>query len=147
MSRATSALVLAATARAALAVARSVADRRAGRDASAQEDAPVAAADLAALRADLAAMAVQLRLRAALPPPADPDAATAHAVETRWLVQDAARALALAHRKLLSLYPAVAADLVEATRCLARDAAEEVTAPAPAVGGLADRIAGWGAAV
>ncbi len=143
MSRATSALALAATARAALAAARSVADRRAGRDASAQEDAPVAAADLAALRAELAAAAVQLRLRAALPPPADPDAAVAHEVETRWLVQDAARALALAHRKLLSLYPAVDAETVEATRVLASDAAALVTSDWLDVGSLADRLAGW----
>jgi len=145
VSRATSALALAATARAALAVARSVADRRAGRDASAQEDAPVAAADLAVLRTDLAGVAVQLRLRAVLPPPADADAATAHAMETRWLVQDAARALALAHRKQLSLYPAVDAEAVEATRRLARDASDEVTASSPAVGSLADRIAAWSA--
>ena len=143
MTRAVHAIALAATARTALAAARAVADRRAGRDASAQEDTPVARADLDALRAEVAAAAVQLRLRAAVAPPADPDARLTQAFETRLVVADAARALALAHRKLLSLYPSVSAGAVEATRVLASETAALVAADVPDLGALASRLAEW----
>jgi hypothetical protein len=146
VTRAVHAIALAATARTALAVARAVADRRAGRDASAQEDAPVAQADFDALRAEVAAAAIQLRLRATVVPPEDPDARLTQAFETRLVVSDAARALALAHRKQLSLYPSVSADAVEATRVLAADAAALVAADAPDLGALAGRLADWSAA-
>lgn len=142
-SRAFHALVLATTARTAVRAARAVADRRAGRDASAQEAPPEAAADLTALRDDLAGAAVQLRLRAAAPLPEDPDARTVHGFETRLLLADVSQHLATAHQKLLSLYPSVGADLVEATRVLARDVAREATVSAPAVGEVAARLAEW----
>lgn len=145
MTRAVHAIALAATARTALTAARAVADRRAGRDASAQEAAPVARADLAALCAEVAAAAVQLRLRASAAPPEDPDARLMQAFETRLVVADAARALALAHRKQLSLYPSVSADAVEATRVLAADAAALVAADAPDLAALAGRLAEWSA--
>lgn len=142
-SRAFHALVLATTARTAVRAARAVADRRAGRDASAQEAPPDAAADLRRLRDDLAGAAVQLRLRAATPPPADPEAQAVHVFETRVLLADVARALGVAHQKLLSLYPAVDADLVEQTRVLARDMASAIAEARPDLSDLADRMASW----
>ena len=119
------ALALLATARAAVAAARRVADRRAGRDASAQEPEPGVRDDLAHLADRLASQALRLRLRALAPPEAPSDAARlALAFEDHALLADLAETAALAHQKLLSLYPAVAADLPEAARRLARDAAE-----------------------
>ena len=138
--RAFHALVLAATARTATAAARAVADRRAGRDASAQEALRDAAADLQVLRDDLTGAAVQLRLRAATPPPADPEAQAFQAFETHVLLADVARALGTAHQKLLSLYPLVSADLVEDTRLLARDAAH---ADPSSAGDIAARLVAW----
>ncbi len=110
------AVALVASARTALQMARSVADRRAGNDASAQEPERDVRADLARLGADLAEAVVRLRLRAIVGTPEPRAAALAQAFEDRVLLDDTARTLALAHQKLLSLYPAVDAGLVEAVR-------------------------------
>lgn len=146
-SGAVHALALVAALRTARAVAGAVADRRAGRDASAQEPPAVAARDLADLRGALAAHAVQLRLWAASPAPTDPTARLVHAFEARLVADDAARALGTAHQKLLSLYPSVEPDAVEATRVLAADAARAVAADHPDLGALGARLAdvldGW----
>lgn len=117
------ALALLATARAAFTASRRVADRRAGRDASKQEPEPAARADLAALTDRLAAHAVRLRVRAVAPPPeTTPTAALALAFEDHVLLSDLGETAALAHQKLLSLFPAVGEDIAEAARRLARDA-------------------------
>lgn len=117
------ALALLATARAALVATRRVADRRAGRDASAQEPAATARLDLAALADRLAAHGVRLRLRAASHrPAATPTRALALAFEDHVLLSDLAETAGVAHQKLLSLYPAVDPELPEAARRLSRDA-------------------------
>lgn len=110
------AVALVASARAALNMARSVADRRAGRDASVQEPEPDVRADLNDLRALLADAVVRLRLRVIVGVPEPDVAALAQAFEDRVLLDDTARTLSLVHQKLLSLYPAVDAGLVEAVR-------------------------------
>ncbi len=137
------AMALVASARTALAAARQVADRRAGRDASAQEALPVAALDLAVLVAEVGTMAVQLRLRATVGEPEADAARLAHAFETRLLLADLTRALRAAHQKLLSLYPTVRAETVEATRRLAVDVEHESAADAPDLARLAARVAHW----
>ena len=144
------AMALVASARAAIAAARAVADRRAERDASAQEAPATAADDLAALAADAGTMAVQLRLRATVAEPQvgagqpEPLAARlAQGFETRLLLADLVRTLKTAHQKLLSLFPAVAAETVEATRLLAADAEREATAEAPNLARLACRVSDW----
>ena len=110
------AVALVASARAALNMARAVADRRAGRDASAQEPEPDVRADLARLAADLVESVVRLRLRSAVGTHESRAAALAQAFEDRVLLDDTAQTLAVVHQKLLSLYPAVDAEVVEAVR-------------------------------
>ena len=124
------ALALLATARAAFTAARRIGDRRAGRDASEQEDAPTARRDLAELTDRLAAHAVRLRVRAVAPlpestpglPPRRRGAALALAFDDHVLLSDLAETAGLAHQKLLSLFPTVGEDVAEAARRLARDA-------------------------
>ena len=143
------AVALVAAARAALNAARAVADRRAGRNASEQEPEGHVRADLADLRADLADQVVRLRLRAAVGAPEPRAAALAQAFEDRVLLDDTARTLARIHQKLLSLYPAVDAPLVEAVRQLAQAAGaravaddhdRELASFAGRLAGLADRL-------
>ncbi len=143
------AIALLASARAALGAAIQIGDRRAGRDASAQEPEDAARADLGALTDTLAEQTVRLRLRAAVGGPSG-EAALAQAFEDRILLDDVGRTLAVAHQKLLSLYPAVDAALVEEVRqqataararALADDPASGLSAFAAAVASLADRLA------
>lgn len=136
-------MALVASARTALAAARAVADRRAGRDASMQEAPSTAAADLAVLVADLGTMAVQVRLRATVAAPEAQAARLALAFETRLLLADLTRALRTGHQKLLSLYPAVDAETVEAARLLAADAEREATAEEPNLARLAHAVDAW----
>ena len=137
------AVALVAAARAALGTARSIGDRRAGRDPSAQEPEADARHDLAALRTELAGQVVRLRLRAVAGAPEGRAAALAQAFEDRLLLDDVARTLGRAHQKLLSLYPAVPEALVEATRQRAAAAARRATADAydRGLGAFADRLA------
>jgi hypothetical protein len=116
------ALALVASLRAALTAGRAVADRRAGLDASAQEPPPHARAALAAAAGRLARGLVRLRVRLALGAPPDEAAALVQAFEDRLLAADLAADLADAHRRLLSLYPAVGAEAVEAVRLAHTDA-------------------------
>ena len=138
------AVALVASARAALHTARAVADRRAGRDASAQEPEVSVRADLAGLRADLADAVVRLRLRAIVGTPEPRAAALAQAFEDRVMLDDAARTLSLVHQKLLSLYPAVDAPLVEAVRQSAAATAARAVADDydRGLAGFAERLAG-----
>ena len=124
------AVALVAAARAALGASRAIGDRRAGRDASAQEPEADVRRDLAALRAELAAQTVRLRLRTAAGRPSGAAAALAQAFEDRVLLDDVGRTLARVHQKLLSLYPAVSEGLVEAVRQWAAEAARRATAGA-----------------
>jgi hypothetical protein len=137
------ALALVASLRAALAAGRAVADRRAGLDASAQEPAPHARAALDAAAERLAAGLVRLRVRLAVGAPDEPTAALVQAFEDRLLAADLAADLADAHRRLLSLYPAVEADVVEATR-LAHAEADRLAGSeefGPDAAPFADRLA------
>ena len=122
------AVALVASARAALNVARSVSDRRAGRDASAQEPEADVRADLGDLHAGLADAVARLRLRVIVGTPEPRAAALAQAFEDRVLLDDAAQTLARVHQKLLSLYPSVDAALVEAVRQRAGAAAGRAVA-------------------
>ena len=137
------AMALVASARTALAAACAVADRRAGRDASMQEAPSTAAADLAVLAAEIGTMAVQMRLRATVAEPETLAARLAHSFATRLLLADLTRALRTAHQKLLSLYPAVDAETVEAARLLAADAEREATAEGPSLARLAHAVDAW----
>lgn len=123
------AVALVAVARTALASATAVADRRAGRDASAQEPEADVRADLGGLLAALRAQVVRLRLRVVAGAPEGP-AALAQAFEDRLLLDDVATTLGVAHQKLLSLYPAVDEGLVEDVRRHAAAARDRATAEA-----------------
>jgi len=124
------AVALVAAARAALGVSRSIGDRRAGRDASAQEPEADVRTDLAVLRAELAEQVVRLRLRVVAGLPEGEAAALAQTFEDRLLLDDVGRTLALAHQKLLSLYPAVSEALVEEVRQRAAEAGRRATSDA-----------------
>ena len=137
-ARALHALALVAAARSALGVAVAIADRRAGRDPSAQEPPATATADLRTAGATLAALTVRLRLHGAAPPAPDP-ARLAQAFETALVRADTAATLRRAHQKLLSLYPAVPEALVEDARRLASDADSPDCTP----GALAEGVATW----
>lgn len=108
------AVTLVATARTALQTAQKIGDRRAGRDASEQQPAADVRLDLGDLLRDLRTHVARLRLRAVV---GVEDAASAvQTFEDRLLIDDLARVLDVVHQKLLSLYPAVDAGLVEAVR-------------------------------
>ena len=143
------ALALVATVRAALGAARQIGARRDGADPSAQEPEAGVRADLAALCAELRAQAVRLRLRALMDVPAAPAGALTQSFLDRVLLDDTARTLALAHQKLLSLYPAVPEAVVEEARRLAATAADRAVDDRPDadLGRFADRLAGFGDAL
>ena len=139
------AMALVAAARAALGAARGITDRRAGRDASEQEDEALARADLRAVASSIAELNVRLRLRVVTGAPASEAAELAQAFEDRLLLDELAALLRRGHQKLLSLYPDVSEATVETTRQLAADAAWLSTADdyEPALGGLAREVADW----
>ena len=117
------AMTLVAAVRAAYGASRQIADRRAGRDPSAQEPEREVRSDLATLGADLRGSVVSFRLRAAMGPRNGGAAALAQAFEDRVLLDDTSRTLARTHQKLLSLYPAVDEATVEDVRLAAAEAA------------------------
>lgn len=137
------AVALVAAARTALGAARRIADRRGGRDASEQEPEATVRADLEALRTDLAGDVVRLRLRAVVGVPEGEAAALAQAFEDRTLLDDLGRTLAVAHQKLLSLYPAVGEAPVEEARVLSLEASRRAVADAyePGLEAFAERVA------
>lgn len=139
------AMALVAAARAALGAARSIVDRREGRDASEQEDERLARADLHGLHDSVRELTVRLRLRVVTGTPETEAAELAQAFEDRLLLDDLARRLRLAHQKLLSLYPEVTETLVETTRQLAADAARLSTADVYETewGELAIQVSNW----
>ena len=141
MTHAFHAAALVAAARTAFGTARRIDDRRAGRDASGQEPAADARADLAALAEAVAGHVARLRLRVIVGAPDAEPAAFVQSFEDRLLLADLGDALALAHQKLLSLYPAVGESLVESTRQLATRAARQSVADAPNLAALADAAA------
>lgn len=139
------AMALVAAARAAVGAARSIADRRAGRDASEQEDERLARADLHIIASSIAELTVRLRLRVVTGTPETEAAELAQAFEDRLLLDDLGRRLRLAHQKQLSLYPEVSETLIETTRQLASEALELATADTyePHLGELAIRVSDW----
>ena len=149
------ALALVAAARTALATARSIRERREGRDPSAQEEPRTARADLAVLVGEIRTHVARLRLRSVVAgEPRSHAARLAQAFEDRLLLDDLARDAHRAHQKLLSLYPDVSEDAVEEARIVADSAARLATepdalpaddsaAPTPAWLDLAERTADW----
>ena len=115
------ALTLVASLRAALGAARSVADRRAGRDEAVESTAGAEEA-VAGARRRLASALALLRVRLALGAPNEPAAALVQAFRDRLLAADVAAELAEIHRRLLTLYPAVEAELVEHVRLAGTEA-------------------------
>ena len=107
---------LVAALRTALGVSRGIAARRAGADPSAEEPEAPVRAYLGAAVGRLGSLVVRLRLRAVAGAPEDAHAALVQAFEDRLALADLAEELRVAHQKLLSLYPAVDAGLVEAVR-------------------------------
>lgn len=139
------AMALVAAARTALHAARRIADRRAGRDPSEQEDEAPVRADLAALRLALHEHVLRLRLRAVAGTPDEPAAALAQQFEDRLLLDDVARAARRVHQKLLSLYPAVSEGAVEEARAVGLEAERESMGEADggSLGAFARRLADW----
>lgn len=121
------AATLVAAARTAATAAGQIANRRAGRDPSAQESDADARADLSTLLDALAGQVVQLRLRLVADVPEHEAAAFVQSFEDRILLRDVADVLTTAHQKLLSLYPAVDETIVESARHLAAEAAQRTT--------------------
>lgn len=111
-----SAMALLATLRTAADVHRGMAERRAGRDPSAQQPPSDAHAALQSLVPALKDTLLRLRLALALPATDDERAGLVRAFETRMAAGALARDLHRAHQHLLSLYPAVPEDLVESVR-------------------------------
>lgn len=142
-SRAFHALALVAAARTAAHAAQQVADRRAGRDASEQQDTGPAQEGLREAVESLALLLRRLRVRLAADVPRDDTAALVQAFEGRLVLGDVARAARRAHQTLLSLYPDVSDDLVEDARCLALDAEALETTNAVDSTALAKHIAAW----
>ncbi|HIG74732.1 MAG TPA: hypothetical protein EYQ24_09225 [Bacteroidetes bacterium] len=149
------ALALVAAARTALAAARSIRERRDGRDPSEQEEPVTARADLAVLAGEIGSYVARLRLRSIVANEERSRAAQlAQAFEDRLLLDDLARDARRAHQKLLSLYPEVSERVVEEARIVAETAARLATEPdalpaddstgaAPAWLDLAERTADW----
>ena len=139
------AMALVAAARAAVGAARSILDRREGRDPSEQEDERLARADLHMVASLIAELTVRIRLRVVTGTPESEAAELAQAFEDRLLLDDLSRRLRFAHQKQLSLYPEVPEALIETTRQLAADAARLSTADAYETewGELAIRVSDW----
>ncbi|MEM1054638.1 MAG: hypothetical protein AAGI52_03855 [Bacteroidota bacterium] len=149
------ALALVAAARTAFATARSIRERRDGRDPSGHEEPATARADLAVLVGEIGTHVARLRLRSVVAnEPMSRAASLAQAFEDRLLLDDLARDTRRAHQKLLSLYPEVSESTVEEARIVADSAARLATEPdalpaddsaaaAPAWLDLAERAADW----
>lgn len=124
------AMALLSTLRTAAEVRHAIAERRAGRDPSGQEaKQPVRAYLYDAHRESTGLL---LRLRTSLAVEADEGVALVHAFEDRMVLARAARVLHVAHQRLLSLYPEVTPEVVEAARLRQREAAQLAGASGPA---------------
>jgi hypothetical protein len=101
----------------------------------------------------MGSLLVRLRLRAAAGPPEDEHAALVRAFEDRLTLAELAEELRVAHQRLLSLYPAVDAALVEAVRQRHHGALRLTEAAAlgavlgPFLEGLANTLHALGAAL
>ncbi len=138
------ALTLVASLRAALAASRYVADRRAGRSVLTDEP-PEAVAALGHVHGRIRSGLSMLQVRLALGAPEDAAGALVQAFRDRLLAADLAADLSNAHRLLMTLYPTVDADLVEAVRLAASQAdrvsgAMDFDAAAPALAGRLDDL-------
>jgi hypothetical protein len=134
---------LVAALRTALGVSRGIARRRAGEDPSADEPEGPVRAYLQTAAGRMGSLLVRLRLRVAAGAPGDAHAALVQAFEDHLALADLAEELRVAHQKLLSLFPAVDAVLVEAVRERHREAmgaaaADDLDA---ALGPLLERLA------
>ena len=132
------AFALLATLRTASDVRHALAERRAGRDPSEQEDAPSVHAYLAAVLPELQGLVTRLRLSLVVVP--DERVALVRAFEDRMVLQKLARELHVVHQRLLSLYPDVPEALLEAAR-LRQQEAERLAGAAG--GAFGDVLAGW----
>src|SRR5690606_11215320 len=108
------AFALLATLRTANDVRHALAERRAGRDPSEQEDAPGVRAYLGGVLPELRGLVARLRLGLVVAP--DERVALVRACEDRLLLHKLARELHVVHQRLLSLYPEVPEELVERAR-------------------------------
>jgi chorismate mutase len=115
-SAALHAFALVAALRTALGVSHGIAARRAGEDPSEDEPEAPVRAYLGAAVGRMGHLLVGLRLRVAVGAPAAEHAALVQAFEDRLALADLSEELRVGHQKLLSLYPAVDAALVEAVR-------------------------------
>lgn len=108
------AFVLLATLRTANEVRHALAERRAGRDPSAQEPAASVRDYLAEALPELKGLVARLRI--SLVVERDERAALVHAFEDRMVLARLSRELHIVHQRLLSLYPDVPEGIVEDTR-------------------------------
>lgn len=138
-------MTLLATLSTAAEVRHTMAERRAGRDPSAQEPQEVAASYLREAAGELQELLMQLLL-SHVNVRYDPDEALALAVrhfDARMRWQRVVRLLQTVHQRLLSLYPDVSDELVEEARIVYRDAEalldDEVEAFADRLASLLER--------
>ncbi len=118
------AMALIATLRTAAEARHAIAERRAGRDPSGQEDAAPVRAYLRGAREELGGLVTRLRVSLAVGR-AD-EAALVQAFEDRMLLARAGRVLYVVHQRLLSLYPEVPEGLIEDARRVQAEAARTV---------------------
>lgn len=120
------AMSLLATLRTAAEVCQAVALRRAGHDPSDQESPSDAVRHARLALDDLRQLALRLRLSVVLTP--DGEHRLVRSFEDRMMMARAARLLHLLHQRMLSLFPAVAPELLEDARILQAEAARLATA-------------------
>jgi hypothetical protein len=141
------ALTLVASLRAALMASRSVADRRAGRSGTVEEP-PEAVEALCCAGGRIRSGLSRLRARLALGAPDDAAGSLVQAFRDRLLAADLAADLSEAHRHLLTLYPAIEAEVIEATRLAAVEAdrlagAIDFEASASPLAGRLEQLFAW----
>ena len=115
------AFALLATLRTANDVRRTMAERRAGHDPSAQEPEPEACAWILSALPTMQHLVTRLRVSLVLE--REEHAALVHAFEDRLALAQLARTLHVVHQRLLSLYPEVPETLVEDARLRQQEAA------------------------
>lgn len=128
------ALVLLSTLRTATEVRYALAERRAGRDPSEQEDARPVRAYLQAVGSEIGSLIA--RLRVSLVVEHEEQAAFVQAFEDRLTLSRLARELHVVHQRLLSLYPDVPESLIEAARLRQAEAEHLATASGEGFGAL-----------
>ena len=114
------AFVLLATLRTANDLRHAFAERRAGRDPSAQEPEPEAYAWILGVLPEMQRLVT--RLRVSLVVEREEHAALVHAFEDRLVLGQLARTMHVVHQRLLSLYPEVPEVLIEQARLRQQEA-------------------------